>query len=347
MSWSPTGDMLASCARDKTVMLWGSEGPAEWECLSGLTGHTQDVKHVIFHPTQDVLLSSSYDSTVKLWQAEEDDWYCSATLTHHTDTVWALAFAPDAEHLATVSADRSLVVSVHKGSGHGGARSWPVASRAPDLHERPIYSVSWSRPVQLSAINNSFVTDSSTATELTALAAAVAVNALTASLGLIATAGGDDAIVVLAPMRVAIDELPMTAPMGDAPVPAAAAATAANTDSTATDGQTQQGSKEPVSPSPYSAAYHVDASSPRQFPNVLAETPAAATDSAAEGERDKTPVFSGRPTFASLVTVARLESAHKGEVNCVTWHPKRRNVLATASDDKTACIWRLVPNTNV
>lgn len=38
----------------------------DFECMSVLHGHQQDVKAVVFHPTEDLVLSASYDDTVKV-----------------------------------------------------------------------------------------------------------------------------------------------------------------------------------------------------------------------------------------------------------------------------------------
>lgn len=38
----------------------------EFECVSVLQGHTQDVKMVQWHPFLDVLVSVSYDNSVKV-----------------------------------------------------------------------------------------------------------------------------------------------------------------------------------------------------------------------------------------------------------------------------------------
>lgn len=41
----------------------------------------------------------------------------------------------------------------------------------------------------------------------------------------------------------------------------------------------------------------------------------------------------------------RHEGAHRGDVNCVAWNPKRWGVLATAGDDNTVRIWKFTEET--
>ena len=47
----------------------------EYECVSVIESHTQDVKKVVWHPSADVLASCSYDDTIKLYREDDDDWY--------------------------------------------------------------------------------------------------------------------------------------------------------------------------------------------------------------------------------------------------------------------------------
>lgn len=64
------------------------------DCVSVLSGHTQDVKFVRFNPANNNLYSCSYDDTVKVWLYDGEDFSNINTLRAHEGTVWGIAFKP-------------------------------------------------------------------------------------------------------------------------------------------------------------------------------------------------------------------------------------------------------------
>ena len=130
-AWSPSGALLATCGRDKTVWIWEVQPGFDFECVAVMHGHAQDVKQVRWHPTEDVLVSVSYDDEIRVWEEEPggDDWSCARVVSAkdggHTSTVWSAAFEAltgvtgdrsDGPRMATCSDDRNIVVWAAKGA---------------------------------------------------------------------------------------------------------------------------------------------------------------------------------------------------------------------------------------
>ncbi|KAJ2328563.1 Cytosolic iron-sulfur protein assembly protein, partial [Coemansia sp. RSA 2681] len=154
VAWAPSGQLLATCGRDKSVWIWESNGEGDFDCISVLMEHTQDVKMVLWHPSQELLASFSYDDTIRVWKEDDDDWVSATTISGHTSTVWGGAFSPQGEYLASVSDDRTVRVwtqnaSQEKSTSEEGFyyrpdTSYRCVAVVPDsVHSRAIYSVSW------------------------------------------------------------------------------------------------------------------------------------------------------------------------------------------------------------
>jgi WD40 repeat protein len=93
VSWSASGQFLATCSRDKSVWIWEDlEDEDSFETVAVLQEHDADVKCVAWHPESDVLASASYDDTVRVYREDVDDWVQVALLAGHERTVWWVEF---------------------------------------------------------------------------------------------------------------------------------------------------------------------------------------------------------------------------------------------------------------
>ncbi|KAJ9149990.1 WD repeat protein [Pleurostoma richardsiae] len=127
--FSPSGQYLATCSRDKSVWIWEdvgtSEADDEWETVAVLNEHDGDVKSVAWCPdvpgrnghgrySTDVLASASYDNTLRIWREDGDgEWVCVAVLEGHAGTVWGVQWEPNPNNhkfprLMSFSADKTI-----------------------------------------------------------------------------------------------------------------------------------------------------------------------------------------------------------------------------------------------
>ncbi|NJK66922.1 MAG: hypothetical protein HC786_19035 [Richelia sp. CSU_2_1] len=102
-TFSPDGQLLATCDTDCHVRLWEVQTR---KLVLICEGHSNWVRFVAFNPDGQTLASCGADCTVKLWSVR--DGVCIKTLTGHQHEVFAVAFSPDGQTIASGSGDKTI-----------------------------------------------------------------------------------------------------------------------------------------------------------------------------------------------------------------------------------------------
>ena len=155
--WSSNDRYLATCGRDKKIWIWeqinddynnNMNENTEFECVTMLEGHSQDVKSLVWHTNEELLFSASYDDTIRIWAIDSiynndgDDWYNTDVLNGHTSTVWSLSL--DSDYNRLVSSSDDLSIRIWQCTNNNNIKqegSWYCINIINNVHKYPIYSI--------------------------------------------------------------------------------------------------------------------------------------------------------------------------------------------------------------
>ncbi len=103
VTFSPDGQLIASCGDEKLLRIWDVE---TGQCCRVLAGHTHRVTSISWSSDGTRLASCGEDLTVRLWNADTGE--CDQVLRGHTKQIWATAFSPDGSLLASSGEDQII-----------------------------------------------------------------------------------------------------------------------------------------------------------------------------------------------------------------------------------------------
>jgi len=111
VAWHPEGHLLASCGDDKTVRVWGREGPNKWTCKTSLNeGHSRTIRSVTWSLCGKFLASASFDGTTSIWKFIKGDYECIMSLEGHENEVKSVAWSQSGQFMATCGRDKTVWV---------------------------------------------------------------------------------------------------------------------------------------------------------------------------------------------------------------------------------------------
>ena len=337
VDFSPDGTLLASCGGDKNVRIWakeygpgGTEGHSKWFSLCVLDeAQRRTVRCVKWSHCGRMLAATSFDSTTAIWRrVGKEGFELAAILEGHENEVKSVAWNRADSLLATSSRDKSVWVWEALGDIGAGddpeeddidnnipadfecasvlmGHSQDVKSVIFDPNENRLVSCSYDDTLKVWEEDEDDWYCSETLTGHTSTVWSISFEKTSNRL----VSGSDDCTCIIWKK----EKLDDSAEGGEGVV-----------------GATTEWKQEAVLKGYHDRSiYCVDWS---KLNNKIASV----------GADDRICIYdAGKDATEEVQLLCKLEKGHTSDVNCVSWHPKEENVLATCGDDNLVKIWVL------
>ena len=158
VSWSKSGNFIASCTRKGKIWIWEKEidefESEDFSCKTILNGDNGDIKMVKYSPYDDALFSCGFSESIKIWELNntQDDYILINTIKGHEGTIWHIEFNKKGNIFFTCSDDKSLIMwgigdKLGKDNNNNEEMNEVIdykniikLAKIDNLHLRPIYS---------------------------------------------------------------------------------------------------------------------------------------------------------------------------------------------------------------
>jgi len=119
VAWDPAGRTLATCGGDKTIRIWARNGAGagaglaqdDWVCTATLEeAQTRTIRSCEWSLCGRYLAAASFDASVAIWERDASgaEFELVATLEGHENEVKSVAYSPSGGLIATASRDKSV-----------------------------------------------------------------------------------------------------------------------------------------------------------------------------------------------------------------------------------------------